>query len=746
MKATKQKKNVFIIILYIILVATVPFTMLLSHKIKNNLNAHIQHTIQSSADLCAEMIERQYENDMLQLDSLAMRMSLTLEEDPQRGIDRMVSTAQRYGMKRIAFSTPDGHTISTDGAVMDLSKVSNFEKAMAGKAHLTSVIKDEADGEDINIYSMPVYHTGNQEILGVLSAVYDSDMFRDMLSVDTFDGEGYTCIINSEGDVVIDSNHPNAIQSMENLFDYMTEQQQSEEDITEIINNISKKQQGFIQVRSDKGNRYACYVPLQINDWYLLSIVPKDMAEVTKESVMRNMSIYFIGISLIAVYAVLSIRHSQKEKNQLLEKALYEEPLTGGRTQEKFKLDCQKWFQYQLEVKAACGFLVIENFNLVATLYGNKESDAAICHIFEIIQKCIGDRGIVCKSGSNQFYVMYFYEDMEELEANIKQFHMMLHDSVLFDNMLRPSLGLYVMENREESIDDMMSKARIAQETIKQNNNNNNIAYYDESFRNALYEDKHMEDEMMFALTRHEFVPYLQPKYDAETGAICGAEALIRWITEDGTIIPPGKFIPLAENNGFVRMLDREMFSMVCQLQKDLLNQGITPVPISVNMSRPLMYDRNFVDDYFKLMQEMELPTCLVELEITETVLFEDIEFFRTTLEKLRGHGFRILMDDFGTGYSSLMMLKSVPIDEIKLDKSFVDDYRDKKGRYIIRCVLELASRLELPVVAEGVETEHQYLYLKKMGCNVIQGYYFSKPLAPAEYTEKLKQRSEESL
>jgi len=182
------------------------------------------------------------------------------------------------------------------------------------------------------------------------------------------------------------------------------------------------------------------------------------------------------------------------------------------------------------------------------------------------------------------------------------------------------------------------------------------------------------------------------------------------------------------------------MFAMVCRIQKHFVDSGVKPVPISVNVSRQLMYDRNFADDYQRAIQNMGLTNDMVELEITESALFEDLDLFRSTLEKLRGYGFRILMDDFGTGYSSLMMLKSVPIDEIKLDKSFIDDYNDEKGSSIICCVLNLAKMLELPVVAEGVETENQYLYLKQRGCEVIQGYYFAKPMPAAEYVKRMKQ------
>lgn len=705
------------------------------------MDKHIQDTMRDSARLCTEVIRKQYESDMLLLEGLAMRMSITMESNVEEGIARMVSTAERYGMKRITYSTPDGNTLSTDGAILNMTEQAHFEKALSGDAHLTSVIPDILDGQEINVYSAPVYRENTTEILGVLSAVYPSDTIRNLLSTDTFNGEGYTYIVDSNGDVVVNTTHSNAFMDLEsrNIFDHMKAYNNSVKNINQIKQNLQNNIAGSFEATGIRGTRLVYYMPLDINDWFVINAVPKSVASANKRAVMTSIAIFSIGASLISIYVLVSIQHSQREKYKLLKKALYEDPLTGGRSYEKFKIDCQERLKYALESKAIFGVLAIDNFNLVATLYNNEKGNDVLREIHEIIQAGVEDKGFISRSGFSQFCILYFYEDLSEVEALIAKFNKKLHKNTLFDNMLRPALGLYVVESREEEISDMMNKARIALENIRQNQASPHIAYYDESFRNALYEDRHLEDKMERALENHEFVPYFQPKYDTETMQICGAEALIRWITPDGNLIPPGKFIPLAENSGFIRHLDREMFSMVCQFQKKLLEQGITPVPISVNVSRQLMYDKHFADDYYNLTRELELPPGLLELEITESIFFEDLHVFHDSLEKLRSYGFRILMDDFGTGYSSLMMLKSMPIDEIKLDKTFVDDYNDPKGSNIIKCVLDLSKCLGMPVVAEGVETKEQYFYFKEMNCELIQGYYFSKPLPPEEYFQKLQ-------
>lgn len=736
MEKKKKIKNKYVLFSYIMLLGVLPATILFSSLIGKKLGEHIEKTMKDSAGLCADMIERQYNNDMLMLESLAVRMATSFESDPSVAMLRLISTAERYNMKRISFSFPDGTTLTTDNVEMNLAGVDNFERALKGERLLTTVIEDVSDAQNVNIYSLPVHHSENGSILGVMSAVYCSKTFEELLSASFFDGEGYTYIINSAGDVVINSHHSNSLGEVSNIFQYI---EQRESTSTKPLKaSLQNQGEGFIEInRMKHDDLFAYFKKLSIGDWYVFSLVPKHIAEQTKVSVMTAVLIYCILVSGISIFVVLSVSHAMREKNKLLKEALYVDDLTGGRSYEKFQIDCKKQLNNLGNKKAAFVFLDIDNFNLVSTLYGHEESVDTIRRVYAMITNCVGERGIIGRNSSDQFCVMYFYEQIEEFEKSIQRFVQTLHDNAKFANMLRPSMGIYMIEDPQEAIFDMLNKARTAHETIK-HNEESIVAYYDAGFRDMKYRDKHMEEEMEAALQRHEFVPYLQPKYTAGTGAVCGAEALIRWITSDGKIIPPGRFISLAENNGFVRNLDREMFAMVCRLQKDLLDSGLNPVPISVNVSRQLLYDKNFADDYCRYIEELDISPTLVELEITESAFFEDISLFRSTLERLREFGFRILMDDFGTGYSSLMMLHTVPVDIMKLDKSFIDDFDDENGRSIIQCVLNLAKQLKIPVVAEGVETEEQYNYLKSSGCDFIQGFYFSKPLPKEEYLEKI--------
>lgn len=288
---------------------------------------------------------------------------------------------------------------------------------------------------------------------------------------------------------------------------------------------------------------------------------------------------------------------------------------------------------------------------------------------------------------------------------------------------------------------EMLNAASFARGSVKQGQHDKPYAFYTDAHRNKLLHDKRLADEIEMALKNNEFEPYFQPQYRTADKKIYGAEALMRWRKKDGTIVSPSGFIPLAEKNGFVSQLDENMFYMVCKRQRELLDSGIQPVPVSVNMSRQLLYDSMFIEKYIGVMQQFRLPTELIELEITETALFENQDKFLDIINRLHDYGFKILMDDFGTGYSSLMMLKSIPIDIMKLDKTFIDEYNSKTGLNIIKCVTNLANSLDIAVIAEGVELEEQYNLLKDLKCDIIQGFYFSRPIPFDKFKKLLEER-----
>lgn len=443
----------------------------------------------------------------------------------------------------------------------------------------------------------------------------------------------------------------------------------------------------------------------------------------------------------MSVLFMLYLARSNKKKREMFDRILYVDQLTGGMSYTKFSIEA-KLSLMKNDKNAAYAVFDLDNFKLIGEVYGNDRGDEILRYVYRIIEKCASSDSLYARRTADRFVLLLYYDTREELNERLLNLCRTLQKEqpdMEGGYIIKPSIGVYLIENHNEDIQRMQNLASIARASIK-HKYDEFISYYKDIYRDTMLYNKKLENQMEIADKNHEFVPFFQPKYNTITQKITGAEALIRWIKPDGTVVSPSVFIPLAESNSFVVKLDRQMFEMVCSRQKQLIDEGYKPVPISVNLSRQVLYDKTFIDIYEEIMKKYGVTTDLVELEITESALFENQDEFKSIIDELHKRGFKILMDDFGVGYSSMMMLKSIHIDKMKLDKSFVDDYNDKRGSKIIVSVIELARSLNIPVTAEGVETGEQYEFFKKLNCDSIQGYYFAKPMPFEEYRDRLSE------
>lgn len=302
------------------------------------------------------------------------------------------------------------------------------------------------------------------------------------------------------------------------------------------------------------------------------------------------------------------------------------------------------------------------------------------------------------------------------------------------------SIGIYIINEETDddfALDNAIDRAELAKQSVK-GKHNQFYAVYDEKLRQKILRDQEIENRMERALENHEFKVYYQPKYDSRTCELNGAEALVRWYNDKTGMIFPNEFIPLFESNGFIVELDKYMFRQVCKDIRSWLDEGYKVVPVSVNLSQLQFYNLHFIEEYRGILGKYDVSPEYVQLELTETTLFSEESILNKIIDKLHDIGFKILMDDFGTGYSSLNMLKNVPIDILKLDKSFVDDIGDPKVDIVVSTIVSLGQSLDMKIVAEGVETKEQYEFLRDIFCDEIQGYYFSRPIAEKEYRQKL--------
>jgi EAL domain-containing protein (putative c-di-GMP-specific phosphodiesterase class I) len=305
------------------------------------------------------------------------------------------------------------------------------------------------------------------------------------------------------------------------------------------------------------------------------------------------------------------------------------------------------------------------------------------------------------------------------------------------DFLVTSSIGVSLYPDDSRDSTKLLINADSAMYHAKKHGRNN-FHIYTPSINIELNERVMLEYKLRLAIENNEFLLHYQPKVDFSTGLIIGVEALIRWQPPDEELIPPVRFIQIAEESGLIEAIGLWVLREACYKAKEIRqNTGYT-IPVAVNVSPYQFKKANFVETVRQILAETQLdPSCL-ELEITENTLIDDAEKFIEILHSLKGMGVKLAIDDFGTGYSSLAYLKDFPVDRLKIDKAFVSNLEnDAANEAILKTIVILGQSLGKKVVAEGVETSYQYDYLKAIGCDELQGYYFSKPI-PASALEAL--------
>ncbi len=378
----------------------------------------------------------------------------------------------------------------------------------------------------------------------------------------------------------------------------------------------------------------------------------------------------------------------------------------------------------------------IRKFKIVNDLYGEKFGDQILEFILEQLKECCHEEQYYINLRSDVFMVVTAYDREEELLEFINRLDSKI--KCYKDVKLQMSYGIYTVEDRQMELRQMEDRAAMARKAAK-NNIVTNVLFYKEQFKDLLYNRKFIEENIQTAITERQFVMFLQPKYSISKNEIIGAEALVRWFHPERGMIFPNQFIPVIEENGFIKKVDYYIWAEACRFIKRCIEAGIHTLPVSVNVSRIHLQDNECIEVLSDLIKTYGIPKELLELEITETA--DDQQISMKALQ-LKEQGYTLLMDDFGSGYSSLNILLETPFDVIKLDKKFMENMMDSgKGRMILEQVVLMADKLKLGLLAEGVETEEQIDMLRRIGCDQVQGFYYAKPMAEEQFFTLLKEQ-----
>ena len=402
--------------------------------------------------------------------------------------------------------------------------------------------------------------------------------------------------------------------------------------------------------------------------------------------------------------------------------------LTGVYTKEYFYRKAKEILSTDVENQYSFVCTNVENFKIYNDIFGQEAGDKFIKRLSQSIVDTIPETALVGRLNSDRFIIL-----LKSVEERVLR-------KVFADRRLTNkenatiNIGVYEIIDRNVSVESMVDRARIACDAIK-GQFDNHFYVYNEELRDKLLKERAINESMELSLKNREFRVFLQPKVSLKNNSIVGAEALVRWWHTEWGIVSPAEFVPLFEKNGFISVFDEYMFEEVFSLLYRMKKAKKKLVPISINVSRVDIFKLNLVDIFNRLVKKYRINPRFIHLELTESAYTESVDKIINVVNDLRELGFVIEMDDFGSGYSSLNMLSEINVDIIKLDMKFIhNELNNLSKANIIGFTIDLAHKMNMEVVAEGIENHEQALRLLEMGCDYAQGYYFYRPMEEKEY------------
>lgn len=673
---------------------------------------------------------------------------LSMDEDG--GFDYLKRKAQLHGFLRFGVGGLDGYCHTTNNYLADLSGESWYQDALRGKNMAAVLHASPVDGRDVITYAVPIRK--NVEIIGVLTAAADKSRIQSLLNVETFGGEGYSIIIDRRGNFIAESDNSNAQFDAKNIFDVLKFGAELDKGYTlaKLRADLEADKSGSFGFVPLNGEHLSVtYMPLKSADWYLVTLVPSHVTQ-QQANLLLKLTVFVCAI-LCSVFAVLLwfIRIQHRKNRAQLETIAFVDPVTGGYSRARFELEAKEKIQNSFPGSYALVSLDIEKFKIINDVFGSEDGDRTLNHVYHMISTHLFEGELASRVSADTFHLLLRNMAKEMLSKRLMR---LAEDINSYNEALQTKyfltiiVGVYPIDDISLSFMHIQDRANTARKYGKGVHQSRifSCAFYSDCDRMRLIREKEIENRMESALLSGEFIVYYQPKYELVHESIAGAEALVRWQDPERGLIPPDEFVPILERNGFIVQVDLFVFETVCRLLHSWIENGFEPVPISVNLSRVHLENPDFLKEYVSIFEKYQVPASLIEIELTETLIFENLKLLINVVEQIHEIGFSCSLDDFGSGYSSLNMLKDIQVDVLKLDRAFFKCENEKSCRSnaVIQGVLNLAQNLNMRTVAEGVESKESVQFLRSSHCDMIQGYVFSRPVPVKQFETMLFKKS----
>ena len=721
--------------------------------LQNILNNTTDTRIRTAADEYRNNIWRLVDSDIQILETFGSFLEEEDVTDERELAERLYEANRNNDFLGMAFFGPDASILTEDekgiwtGADFETlpeEMREAMEDAAEGEAAVSDIYDSKDMEEDVFVVCVPVMMDG--QLRGILAAADSASRMRSLFGEDGGNDYSYVHLIGDDGLYRIRSADGKLPEEVTSVYGnpHLTGE------VKESMKAAMEKGDSVMYTVRVKGEIYRVFLePVGMNGWYLFCV--NSMREVvgTAYWIITGTQAAFLLILVFLILMVLSGYRMLRNNNRRLLKTAYEDPLTGGCNLPGFlkRLEevCAREAAFQKENSFCVAALNIHQFKFINEIFGKMQADRLLQQIGQAVRKELAEDEFFGRETGDRFYLFLRQTDQEAVKERIRR--------VIGESRMAPALqgssyhvlfycGVADTEGQErngELPSRMMTQVMFALDKAGETRQDD-VWFYDTQLHEKEKRENYIESHMHQALENGEFRLFLQPKVNLRDGSLAGAEALVRWVTDEGKMMFPNDFIPLFERNGFCVRLDMYMVEAVCRHIHRWMEAGINPVPISVNQSRLLFYEADYPDRLRELVAKYDIPAGLVTLEILEGLAVGNVEELNERILLLQKEGFRISMDDFGTGYSSLNVMGALKIDELKLDRAFLMEIsreNNSRQRAVMEMVMVLTRRLQISTVAEGVETEENEELIRELGCDMGQGYYYSRPISAEDFDRR---------
>lgn len=649
--------------------------------------------------------------------------------------------AELLGFTSLIIMTQDGDGYETTPTVTDPFSLDGVQRSLAGESGVSFL------NEQSILYTIPL-HDGDQ-IIGILGGVRDKANMQKLIRAESFDGDSLTCLVDLDGNVIISPTDLDPFLRLEDIFIEKSNEQVLDH-IYQMQTNMKTHQSGvFTFTAADGTELVLSYSPLSNYDWVLLTLVPANLISSEMDKYIIQTYLIIAGTVVLFALILLFLFRIYRNHYKELEYFAFIDRLTGGMNNAAFQLKCQEAFSQSPPQTYAVVLLNIRNFKLINESFGSDEGNRTLEFILRILESFAGEGEFAARGDADNFFFCMRESNPDIIRERLCQIGKTINDraeifnanqEMPFNIVLRQ--GVYLVDDPNLEITIIQDRARTA--CWNRNAEEENLCvFYNTEFTESMRREQVLNDIFEDALNNGEFQVYFQPKVWVENQKIGGAEALVRWRHSQQGLIPPAAFISVFEKSGKICQLDFYVFEQVCKFLRARLDAGKEVFPISVNLSRRHFKNPDALTKLERIAVEYHVPTHLLELELTESIFFDDqgIKHVKDQIQEMHRIGFRCSLDDFGAGYSSLGLLMEFDVDVVKLDRRFFLDVDKEKAMDVVTAITELSQKIGTETVAEGIETQEQLDFVRKVHCDMIQGYIYSQPMSIPEFENWVDQR-----